>query len=49
MRLRLISLLTLAALVAGCAGKLGGPPPAPVFGGTYSQSVGFTGIGREPF
>ncbi|MGJ8617243.1 MAG: hypothetical protein ACSHWS_10410 [Sulfitobacter sp.] len=32
-------------LLSACSGKLGGPPPAPIFGGTYSHSIGFTGVG----
>jgi len=32
-------------LLSACSGKIGGPPPAPIVGGAYSQSVGFTGVG----
>jgi hypothetical protein len=39
---KMIAALTLVGLISACTGKLGGPPPAPVFGGTYSDSVGFT-------
>lgn len=46
---KMIAALTLVGLLTACTGKLGGPQPAPVFGGTYSNSVGFTGIGYEPF
>lgn len=42
------ALITLS-LLSACAGKLGGPPPAAAIGGTYSHSIGFTGVGREPF
>ncbi len=42
--LALIAILLLPA----CSGKLGGPPPAPVHGGTYSRSVGFTGLAGDP-
>ena len=41
--------VALLSLTSACAGHLGGPPPSPVFGGVYSHSVGFTGIGHEPF
>ncbi|SFE92376.1 hypothetical protein SAMN04488523_11257 [Sulfitobacter brevis] len=41
--------VALISFVSACAGQLGGPPPSPVFGGAYSHSVGFTGIGTEPF
>ncbi|MGJ5619768.1 hypothetical protein [Sulfitobacter sp. MF3-043] len=43
----LIFALMSVGLLSACAGKLGGPPPAPVFGGKYSQSVGFTGVGSH--
>lgn len=46
---KMIAALTLVGLLSACTGKLGGPPPAPVFGGTYSDSVGFTSVGYEPF
>ncbi|QFT57292.1 hypothetical protein FIU94_00525 [Sulfitobacter sp. THAF37] len=44
-----IAALTLAGLISACTGEIGGPPPAPVFGGAYSHSIGFTGVGTEPF
>ncbi len=43
----IFALITLGFLSA-CTG-IGGPPPAAVIGGQYSDSVGFTGIGNEPF
>jgi hypothetical protein len=46
---KMIAALTLVGLLSACTGKLGGAPPAPIFGGTYSNSVGFTHIGTEPF
>lgn len=42
----ILALMTFS-LLSACAGKLGGPPPAPVFGGTYSNSIGFTGVGGD--
>jgi hypothetical protein len=41
--------LTTFGLLSACAQSIVTPPPAPVFGGQYSQSIGFTGIGPEPF
>jgi hypothetical protein len=49
MTTRLIAALIAIAFVSACNGVLGGPPPAPVFGGTYSDSVGFTGIDGEGY
>ncbi|WP_156874861.1 hypothetical protein [Sulfitobacter alexandrii] len=46
---KMIAVLTLVGLVSACNGKLGGPPPAPIYGGAYSHSIGFTGVGTEPF
>ena len=46
---KLIAALTLAGLLSACNGTLVGPPPAPVFGGTYSDSIGFTHVGFEPY
>jgi hypothetical protein len=44
----ILALMTFS-LLSACAGKLGGPPPAPVFGGAYSKSIGFTGVGSDTF
>lgn len=46
---KIIAALTLVGLLSACNGELGGPPPAPIAGGAYSHSVGFTGVGSEPF
>ena len=44
-RAMLFTLLTVG-LLSACAGEIGGPPPAPIIGGTYSESVGFSGVGH---
>ena len=36
-------------LMSACAGKLGGAPVQPAMSETYSNSIGFTSIGAEPF
>lgn len=43
----LIFALTTTVLLSACAGQIVGPPPAPVYGGTYSTSVGFAGLGGD--
>ncbi|MGJ8625792.1 MAG: hypothetical protein ACSHXB_02425 [Sulfitobacter sp.] len=43
----IIFALISSGLLSACASVPGGPPPAPVFGGTHSQSIGFTGVGTE--
>ena len=48
MKTRFIVTVTALSLVSACAGQLGGPPPAPIEGGAYSNSVGFTGISYSP-
>ena len=45
-RFALFAVITFG-LLSGCAGHLGGPPPAPTIGGTYSDSIDFTGVGAE--
>tara|TARA_R110002110_G_scaffold106423_24_gene266858 strand:+ start:2273 stop:2506 length:234 start_codon:yes stop_codon:yes gene_type:complete len=46
---KIIAALTLMGLLAACTEDAGGPPPAPVYGGFYSDSVAWTHIGDEPF
>lgn len=48
MTTKLIAAAVVVTFVSACSGELGGPPPAPIEGGTYSQSVGFTGISYSP-
>lgn len=48
MKTKLIASVVAATLVSACAGELGGPPPAPIEGGAYSNSVGFTGVSYQP-
>ncbi len=48
MTMKLVAAAITVATLSACAGELGGPPPAPIEGGTYSSSVGFTGISHQP-
>ncbi|WP_370401915.1 hypothetical protein [Sulfitobacter sp. JB4-11] len=48
MTIKLIAAAITVASLSACAGELGGPPPAPIEGGAYSNSVGFTGISYQP-
>lgn len=48
MTIKLIAAAIAVSFVSACAGQLGGPPPAPIEGGAYSQSVGFTGVSYQP-
>ena len=41
--------LMMVGLLSACAGEIGGPPPAPMHGGPYSESVGFSGVGQYNF
>ena len=47
-RVFLVALFS-AALLPACPGRLIGPAPAAAIGDPRSQSIGFTGIGPEPF
>lgn len=40
--------LLCVSLLSACAGKLGGPAVQPGFDEAYSESVGFSGVAREP-
>ena len=48
MTIKLIAAAVTIASLSACAGQLGGPPPAPIEGGAYSNSVGYTGISYQP-
>lgn len=41
--------LAAIGFLSACAGSGLTPPPAPVFGGVHSDSVGFTSVGHEPY
>ena len=45
-RSTLFALLAVTAITA-CSGKLGGPPPQPGMDKSYTNSVGFTGVGAN--
>ena len=47
-RVILVAMLS-AAVLSACTGRLVGPLPAAAIGDPRSQSIGFTGIGPEPF
>ena len=47
-RLTVCALLC-ATLLSACSGKLGGAPVQPGMDELYSESIGFTGVGSEPY
>ncbi len=45
----LIVALAAIGFLSACIAEPVSPPPAPIFGGAHSDSIGFTSIGREPY
>ncbi len=45
----LIFAVVASGLLSACAGQLGGPPPQPGMSDAYSNSIGYTGVGNEPY
>ncbi|MGB3245295.1 MAG: hypothetical protein WBB25_12220 [Sulfitobacter sp.] len=41
--------LMASGVLSACSGKIVGPPPQPGYTAAYSDSIGFTGVGSEPF